>query len=246
MPTSKHTTKPRKLLSLHSTSISKRQQSGSQTKKAISAAVSAIDGVPEKHNAALNWRDRANGAPRLTEARARELTAEILKEHDDDKIVMDLIELLTGIAYDPVAIDRDSLAFVSTREAIMYAPAFSAAMSAFATKAAMRGSPAPSSAVVVERPSVFPIFAEGGSELGRNAACDAGRLCADYCVTLKSATQAFEEEMIAETLRFYPNERDTAALHLGITVAELGTVLRRIQRRQKARAARADRKKGTR
>jgi hypothetical protein len=201
--------------------------------------------VAAAHKTALDWRDKVNQVPRLTEARAKELVAEILNEHDDDEIVMDLIELVTGIAYDPVAIDRDSLAFVATREAVMFAPAFSNAIGSFATNAAMRGTPTLASMVVGRRPVASPIFAEGGSKLGRDAARAAGRLCADYTVTLKSAMQAFEGEMIAETLRFYPKERDSAARHLGITVAELRTLLSRIQRRQKSRAASASRKKVT-
>ena len=239
MPARKHTSNQPKLLPSRSTTTSKkRRQSGGQTDKAISTAALASEEVSGEHHAALSYRDKGNQVPRLTEARAKELTAEILKDHDDDEIVMDLIELVTGIAYDPVDIDRDSLASASTRKAVMFAPAFSNAIASFATRAAMRGSPAPAPAseVVSERTPVFPIFAEGGAQLGWDAAREAGRLCADYSVTLNSATQAFEEEMIAETLRFYPNGGHDAALHLGMSVGQLGKLLRRIQRRQKSKA----------
>lgn len=232
MPTRKNTTKPQKALPSHSTSTSKKRQSGGQTDKAISAG----EKVSGEYHAALDFRDKLNQVPRLTEARAKELTAEILKEHDDDKIVMDLVELLTGIAYDPVDIDRDSLALASTREAVMFAPAFSKAIASFATNAAMRGSPAPASEVVSEHTPVFPIFAKGGAQLGWDAAREAGRFCADYSVTLKSASQAFEEEMIAETLRLYPNGGHKAAQHLGITVEELGKLLRKNKRRESSKA----------
>lgn len=231
MPSSKHTSKTSRVLSSRSTSSIKHSKSGTQAQKHSSTSDANRDGASEKHQAALSWRDNLNQVPRLNEARARELTADILKDYDDDKIVMDLIELVTGIAYDPVAVDRDSLARASTYEAVRFAPAFSTVVSSFATNAAMRERQ-PTRIVMGERPVSSPVFAEGGSKLGRNAARAAGRLCADYTVTLKSATSAFEEEMIAETLRFYPKGGHEAALHLGITLGELGKLLRKIKRRQ--------------
>ena len=86
----------------------------------------------DKPSSAMTWRNENNAVPKLTIERARELVHRIL-QNDEDEEVRALVELVTGIAYEPVAIDRDSLALWATREAYSKTMEFSQAVERFAT-----------------------------------------------------------------------------------------------------------------
>ena len=91
---------------------------------------------PEQ-SSALTWRDERNAVPRLTVERSRRLVNMILRS-DDDEEAMTLVELVTGIAYEPDAGHRDDLALWATRAAYSLTTEFSLAAERFATKAATR------------------------------------------------------------------------------------------------------------
>lgn len=86
---------------------------------------------------AMTWRDERNAVPKLTIERARELVHRIL-QNDEDEEAMALVELVTGIAYDPDAGWRDGLALWTTHAAYSLTTEFSNAAERFATKAATR------------------------------------------------------------------------------------------------------------
>jgi hypothetical protein len=86
---------------------------------------------------AMNWRDGNNSVPRLTIERARELVHRILQS-DDDEEARALIELVTGIAYEPDAGHRDGLGLCATHEAYSLTMEFSKVAERFATRAATR------------------------------------------------------------------------------------------------------------
>ncbi|MGI8997628.1 MAG: hypothetical protein ACR2GW_13270 [Pyrinomonadaceae bacterium] len=84
---------------------------------------------------ALTWRDGRNSTPKLTVARARELVRLILAQ-DDDEQARALVELVSGIGYEPDNIDRDGLALWAIHEAYSLTSECSEAVERFATVAA--------------------------------------------------------------------------------------------------------------
>ena len=135
MPSRKHTTKP------------------SRTPKfkiiqgpADRAAMRFLEALEEKHargrksvsaSSALTWRGKRNQVPRLTNDRTRDLVRDIFN-HGDDQRAAALVELVTGIAYEAEAIDRDSLALMATHESFTLTDEFSDRAESFATRACMR------------------------------------------------------------------------------------------------------------
>ena len=97
------------------------------------------ENTAEQNNSssALTWRNENNSVPKLTIERARQLVNVILQGDDDDE-ARALVELVTGIAYEQDAIDRDGLALWATREAYSLTMQYSLAVEWFATKAAPR------------------------------------------------------------------------------------------------------------
>lgn len=135
MPNRKHTTKP-----------SRSPKFNIIQGPADRAALRFLEALEEKHarerksvsaSSALTWRDRRNRVPRLTKDRACHLVREILN-HDDDEGAAALVELVTGIAYEPEAIDRDSLALMATHESFTLTNEFSDLAESFATRTCMR------------------------------------------------------------------------------------------------------------
>lgn len=86
---------------------------------------------------AMTWRNERNAVPKLTIERARELVRRILQS-DEDEEARALIELVTGIAYEPDAGWRDGLGLWATHEAYSLTIEFSLAAERFATCAATR------------------------------------------------------------------------------------------------------------
>lgn len=79
----------------------------------------------------FRWSDEQGSAPRLTVERARQLIRTVL-ENGDDEGARALIQLLAGIAYEPDALQRDSLAVNASEEAFTLTQAFSQALDEFA------------------------------------------------------------------------------------------------------------------
>lgn len=86
---------------------------------------------------AMTWRDERNAVPKLSIERARELVHRIL-QNDEDEEARALVELITGIAYEPDAGWRDGLGLWATHEAYSLTTEFSLAAERFATCAATR------------------------------------------------------------------------------------------------------------
>jgi hypothetical protein len=118
MPTRKNTTKESKTLASH--------QSAKTPKFKKRTGISA-----------LTWRGESNGVPHLSMTRARDLVREILA-YDDDAQAAALVELITGIAYELEATDRDSLALMATHESFALTSEFSNRAKSFATWACTR------------------------------------------------------------------------------------------------------------
>jgi hypothetical protein len=95
-----------------------------------------IHAVPSP-TSALQDRTETNRLPRLTDARVRQLVQAILP-YDDDNSATALIELVTGVAYEIEAVDRDRLAWSATHEAYTLTMDFSEAVERFATRACRR------------------------------------------------------------------------------------------------------------
>ena len=97
------------------------------------------ENTAERNNSssALTWRNENNSVPKLTIERARELVNMILQS-DEDEEAWALVELVTGIAYEQDAIDRDGLALWVTHEAYSMTMEFSQAVERFATRAVTR------------------------------------------------------------------------------------------------------------
>lgn len=86
---------------------------------------------------ALCWRDERNRLPRLTVERARRLVHQLLRDgHMDDARA--LVELVTGIAYEPDLGHRDYLGIGCAQEAYSMTPECTRAVEEFATRAALR------------------------------------------------------------------------------------------------------------
>ncbi|HEV2728134.1 MAG TPA: hypothetical protein VGV34_07555 [Solirubrobacterales bacterium] len=80
----------------------------------------------------FRWRGRKDSPPRLSVGRARELVRAVLPGDEDDA-ARALVELLTGIAYEPDALRRDELALAASAEAFTLTGEFSRALDEFAS-----------------------------------------------------------------------------------------------------------------
>jgi hypothetical protein len=76
--------------------------------------------------------------PRLSVERARELVRSVLPG-DDDAAARALVELLTGVAYEPDALRRDELALAACGEAFTLTGEFAHALDEFASGGALAG-----------------------------------------------------------------------------------------------------------
>lgn len=87
--------------------------------------------------AGLDFRDEHNGVAPLALERERMLISLILR-YDEDERAAALVELLTGIAYEPERHNRETLGLHGAREAYTYTRRFSEAVDGFATRACLR------------------------------------------------------------------------------------------------------------
>ena len=90
-----------------------------------------------KITSAMHWRDETNAVGRLSIERARALVF-VLLAHDHDEEARALMELVTGIAYEPDSTRRDSLGLWVVHQAYTTTSEFSEAANRFATEAAQR------------------------------------------------------------------------------------------------------------
>lgn len=81
---------------------------------------------------AFSWRGGKDSSPRLSAGRARELARAVLPG-DEDAAARALIELVSGIAYEPDALRRDELALSASAEAFTLTGEFSRALDEFAS-----------------------------------------------------------------------------------------------------------------
>jgi len=138
MPTRKNTTKKSKTLASHQSA--KAPKFNTIQGPADRLALRFFDALQEQHEkerkrtstSALTWRGKSNGVPHLSMTRARDLVREILA-YDDDAQAAALVELITGIAYELEATDRDSLALRATHESFALTSEFSDRAESFAT-----------------------------------------------------------------------------------------------------------------
>lgn len=80
----------------------------------------------------FRWRGEKDSPPRLSVGRARELVRAILPG-DDDGSARALVELVSGIAYEPDPLRRDELALAAAAEAFTLTGEFSRALDEFAS-----------------------------------------------------------------------------------------------------------------
>ena len=111
----------------------------SKSKQQPEQLMAEQENIPQQEgsSSAMTWRDENNAVPKLTIERARELVNMILQS-DEDEEAWALVELVTGIAYEQDAIDRDGLALWVTHEAYSMTMEFSQAVERFATRAVTR------------------------------------------------------------------------------------------------------------
>lgn len=79
----------------------------------------------------FRWRGSQDSRPRLSAERARQLVRAALPSGEDEA-ARALIQLLAGIAYEPDALQRDSLAVHAAEEAFNLTQVFSNALDKFA------------------------------------------------------------------------------------------------------------------
>ena len=106
-----------------------KEQPGSATSTDSSAETRRQDAGAVR--TPFRWRDEQGSPPGLTVERARQLVRTVL-ENGDDEAARALIQLLTSIAYDPDALQRDALALYAAEEAFTLTQAFSHAFDEFA------------------------------------------------------------------------------------------------------------------
>jgi hypothetical protein len=81
----------------------------------------------------FRWRSGQDSRPRLSVEGARQLVRAALPSGEDEA-ARALIQLLAGIAYEPDALQRDTLAVYASEEAFTFTQAFSRALDEFATE----------------------------------------------------------------------------------------------------------------
>lgn len=86
----------------------------------------------EQARSPFSWRGGPGAPPRLSVERARELVRAVLPG-DEDAAARALVELVSGIAYEPDALRRDELALAASAEAFSLTGEFSRALDEFAS-----------------------------------------------------------------------------------------------------------------